>query len=86
MLVLWIQSDTTLPSVSPSDVMRNVYCTHPEDPVLLHTPRRGLLSAKLSIISGPRRRRRGRRRRRRRRGRRRRKKEGGEKEREKMRD
>ena len=27
--------------------------THPEDPVLLQTPSRGLLSAKLSIFKGP---------------------------------
>lgn len=28
-------------------------CTHPEEPVLLHTPRRGRFSAKLSVLREP---------------------------------
>ena len=36
----------------PEEVM-SLFCTYPEEPVLLHTPRRGRFSAKLSVLSGP---------------------------------
>lgn len=31
----------------------SLFSTHPEEPVLLQTPRRGRFSAKLSVFRGP---------------------------------